>query len=95
MRSVCRVVLRSQQPCLLRIPQRFVNIKELYTQKTVPGSERTPNTKLGVSPIYVDGSKYDTRVPGVEVIPNSREVLLSLYAKGIKLCDEYGVPLCV
>lgn len=62
----------------------------IYTEHTVAGSERTPNTKLAVLPVYLNGQKYDTRLTGVEVIPNAKEILCALYAKGIKMAEDYG-----
>lgn len=78
---------------MVAVPRRHINMKTFYTEQSVPGSERTPNTNLSVLPLYVDGKKYDTRIPGIEVIPNSKEVLVSLYAKATELCDKYGTDV--
>jgi NADH dehydrogenase (ubiquinone) 1 alpha subcomplex subunit 5 len=43
--------------------------------------------------LYANGQKYDTRIAGVEVIPNAREILLALYAKADKMCDDYGLDI--
>ena len=69
------------------------NVKNLYTTESVPGSPRTPNTNTSILPIYVNGAKYDSRVAGLEVVPNAREVLLALYAKCDSLCDQYGTDV--
>jgi len=44
-----------------------------------------------VLPIYLNGQKYDTRIPGLPVVPNSKEVLTALYAKITKMCEQYGL----
>jgi hypothetical protein len=79
------------RPALAIIPRRQINIQTFYTEESVAGTPRTPNKTQSMLPLYVDGKKYDTRVVGLEVIPNAREILLALYAKCIAMCDSYGV----
>jgi len=76
---------------LMTMSRRNIDVKTFFTEETVPGSDRTPNTNLSVLPLYVDGKKYDTRIAGVEVVPNAREILLALYEKTQTKCDEYGL----
>jgi len=39
----------------------------------------------------LNGQKYDTRIVGLEVVPNAKEILVALYEKGTKMCESYGL----
>jgi len=75
---------------ILTCASRMMSSNTIYTEQTVAGTERTPNTNLSILPVYHNGQKYDTRLVGVEVIPNSKEILEALYAKGTAMCEAYG-----